>query len=288
MIVKTVKVVAQTVVSQLRAAAQQLAAVSTTPQLEAELLLAQVLQLTRAQLYICHQQVLTADAQQDFQHLLTRRLAAEPMAYLLGYREFWSLEFKVTPATLIPRPETELLIELLLQKFPADAEIKVVDLGTGCGAIALALAHERPRWSVVATDYSEAALAVARDNATRLQINNVSFRQGSWCSPLAEDRFHALVSNPPYLRSDDEHLQGAGLSFEPITALVSADRGLADIQTIISQARKNLLPAGWLLLEHGYDQSRAIQQILQAHDYSAIVGYTDLEGLDRVVTAQID
>lgn len=272
--------------SAMMTAAQHLAAISSTPHLDAELLLAQVLQLTRAQLHARSQQLLTARQQYDFQQLLQRRQRGEPIAYLLGYQEFWSLPLMVTPDTLIPRPETELLVELVLQKLPAVGHQRVADLGTGSGAIALAIAHECPHWSVVATDCSVAALQVAQYNAERLQINTVDFYQGDWCQPLVGQHFNAIISNPPYIRTDDSHLDEAEMGYEPKLALIAGQEGLQHLRTVISQAMGYLLPGGWLLLEHGYDQTLVVRDWLMAGGYKEIAAYPDLGGIERVAVGR--
>lgn len=271
----------------LQSAVYQLGAVSDSPQLDAELLLAHVLNLTRTQLLMRNKENLTPDQQQGFTKLLKRRLTGEPIAYLLGYREFWSLSFDVSSDTLIPRPETELLVEWVLQKFPQNTAIKIADLGTGCGAIALAIAHERPAWTVTATDRSSAALAIAQGNAAKLQIHNVIFAQGNWCLALGGERFHAIASNPPYVGINDPHLQQGDVRFEPITALASGDDGLHDLRIIIKEAREHLLPGGYLLLEHGYDQAAQVQALLLAAAYINVESHVDLNGIARVTIGQL-
>lgn len=272
--------------STLLQAKQALQTISASPQLDAEILLANILQINRAQLIARFDQILTSVEQERFLQLLAKRKLGEPIAYIIGYREFWSLEFAVTPATLIPRPETELLIEVALEKLPANQSINIAELGTGCGAIALALAHERPQWNIIATDKSIAALDVARNNAKRLGITNVSFRQGDWCAALNAERFAAIVSNPPYIADNDAHLQQAELSFEPIKALVSAENGLCDLRQIIATAREHLLIDGWLMLEHGYDQSDLVKNIFLSHHYQKVADYTDFTGVKRIAVGK--
>lgn len=264
----------------------QLLQKSNTPHLDAEILLAHVLGLTRAQIIARYDAFVEAQIEQSFRQLIIRRQAGEPIAYILGYREFWSLLFEVTPATLIPRPETELLVELALQRFPANENIHVVDLGTGSGAIALAIAHERPHWSVVATDRSAAALAVATRNAERLNIHNVSFRQGNWCEALSDtELFHLIISNPPYIAENDPHLSQQDLQFEPPDALVAGKNGIAELYLIVKQARQYLLKEGQLLLEHGFDQKKILMEILHEYHYTQIENHTDFSGNTRVCTA---
>lgn len=248
---------------------------------EAELLLLHVLRRERSWLF-AHANDTVAQADADaFAALLARRVAGEPVAYLIGNRGFWTLDLTVTPATLIPRPETELLVELALARLPLDVPQTVADLGTGSGAIALALASERPLAQVIATDFSAAALAVASANAVRNAVRNVSFRQGSWFAPLAGMRLDLIASNPPYIASDDPHLQQGDLRFEPATALAAGPDGLDDIRRIIDGATAHLRPGGWLLLEHGWDQSAAVQQLLSAAGFSDIQSKADLAGIAR-------
>ncbi|MCE5232866.1 MAG: peptide chain release factor N(5)-glutamine methyltransferase [Mizugakiibacter sp.] len=251
--------------------------------LEAELLLAHALGRPRAWLYAHAGDAVDAAQQAAFAALLARRAAGEPVAYLVGTRGFWSLELEVTPATLIPRPETELLVELALARLPADAETRVADLGTGSGAVALAIARERPRARVLATDASAEALAVARRNAQRLGIANVAFAQGDWCAALGDARdLDLIVANPPYIAAGDPHLDEGDLRFEPATALASGADGLDAIRIIVRDARAHLCPGGWLLFEHGFDQGAAVRALLAAHGYREVFTARDLEGRERV------
>jgi len=248
--------------------------------LEAEVLLVHALGKPRSWL-IAHATDVLEPAQVDaFQALVRRRRQGEPVAYITGCRGFWSLELEVTRATLIPRPETELLVELALERLPADAQ--VADLGTGSGAIALAIAHERPDAQVTATDASADALAVARRNAAKHGLARVRFLHGDWLAPLTGQRFHMVVSNPPYIESADPHLQQGDLRFEPATALASGVDGLDDIRRIVEGARKHLQPGGWLLMEHGWNQGEAVRAVLQAAGYGDVFTSQDLEQRDRV------
>jgi release factor glutamine methyltransferase len=249
---------------------------------EAELLLLQVLERDRSWLFAHATDAVDAPTEAAFQALLQRRLVGEPVAYLLGHRGFWTLDLAVTPATLIPRPETERLVELALERLPPDRPVRVADLGTGSGAIALALASERPHAQVLATDLSAAALAVATANAARLGLGRVGFRQGAWFEPLAGERFDLIASNPPYIADSDPHLTRGDLRFEPATALASGHDGLDDIRTIIADAPAHLLPGGWLLLEHGWDQGKAIRALLTAAGFADVATALDLEHRDRV------
>jgi len=261
---------------------QELKNVSDTAQLDAEILLAHVLGFTRTQLYINHDRLLSDEAEAVFKKLLQQRKAGLPIAYLVGEREFWSLPLKVTTDTLIPRPETELLVELALQKFPAEQSIRLVDLGTGSGAIALAIAHARPHWLVIATDRSEAALSIARQNADRLHISNIEFHAGNWYDALAlGERFHMVISNPPYICEKDPHLK-TELRFEPSEALVAGKDGLRDLTTIVAQAREYLLVNGCLLVEHGYDQADAVKCLFLQHHFVHVSQWKDLSNIVRV------
>lgn len=249
---------------------------------EAELLLLHVLQRPRSWLFAHADDMLDMDVQTSYHALLARREAGEPVAYLVGHRGFWTLDLEVTPATLIPRPETELLVELALQRLPPGFSGRVADLGTGSGAIALAIARERPQADVIATDASAAALAVARRNAQRHAIGNVRFAHGDWLAPLADQRFELIVSNPPYIEADDPHLARGDLRFEPASALASGRDGLDDIRRIVDGARHHLTPGGWLLFEHGWNQGDAARALLDAAGYAEVFTAPDLEQRDRV------
>ena len=250
--------------------------------LDAQLLLARATGWSRAVLQAHDERSVDAAAQAQFDADCTRRLAGEPLAYIEGSKEFWSLPLQVSPAVLVPRPETELLVERCLAALPAQAQ-RVADLGTGSGAIALALAHERPQWSLVAVDASAAALAVARANARQLGLANVSFRLGNWCDALDGAPLDALVSNPPYVAPQDPAL--AALGHEPQSALVAGDEGYADLLTIAAQARRHLRPGGVLLLEHGSTQAPRLAAALATLGYAGIVCHCDLAGLPRVTQA---
>jgi release factor glutamine methyltransferase len=251
--------------------------------LDAELLLARATGFTRTQLLAADDRALPAAAAATFEAWITRRAGGEPYAYLTGERGFWTLDLAVTPDVLVPRPETELLVERCLAALPAGGA-RVADLGTGSGAIALALASERPRWTIIATDASPAALAVAAGNARRLGLANVEFRHGSWCTALhASERFDAIVSNPPYIAGDDPALPA--LRFEPRAALVAGDDGYADLLAIADGAAAHLLPGGRLLLEHGAAQAARLRGELVARGYARVVCHPDLAGRDRVTEA---
>ncbi|WP_426702257.1 peptide chain release factor N(5)-glutamine methyltransferase [Rhodanobacter sp. Col0626] len=249
---------------------------------DAELLLLHVVQKPRSWLFTHADDVLDRDVQKAYASLLERRAAGEPVAYITGRRGFWSLDLEVTPATLIPRPETELLVELALQRLPLNAVCSVADLGTGSGAIALAIASERPRANVIATDASAAALAVAQRNAQRHAIGNVAFLHGDWLTPLAGQLFDLIVSNPPYIEAADPHLAQGDLRFEPSGALASGRDGLDDIRRIVREAHVHLRADGWLLFEHGWNQGDAARALLVDAGYAEVFTARDLEGRDRI------
>ena len=223
-----------------------------------------------------------SDAADAFRSLVERRAAGEPLAYLLGCREFFGLRFKVTSDVLIPRPETELLVESALEKIPVDENKRVLDLGTGCGNVATTIALARPSALVTAVDISRAALEVALANTRLLNAENVRLIVADWFSELQDETFDIIVANPPYVAERDPHLDAGDLRFEPRTALVSGHDGLAAIRKIISAAPRYLAPGGWLLFEHGFDQSRACLALLRAHGFADVFSAKDLAGIPRV------
>lgn len=253
---------------------------------EAELLLAHALERPRSWLFAHDDHVMDAEVAQRYRRLVERRVAGEPVAYLLGQRGFWRFDLAVTPATLIPRPETERLVELALSLLPEDRDLTIADLGTGSGAIALALAFERPRARVIAVDFSADALEVARANAASLQLGNVEFRHGDWFAPLAGERFDLIASNPPYIEDDDVHLQQGDLRHEPRSALASGADGLDAIRIIAREAPAHLQPDGWLLIEHGWEQGAAVRALLTQAGLVDAVTERDLEDRDRVSLAR--
>lgn len=263
-------------------ATAELSTASATPRLDAEVLLAHALGKPRSYLYTWPERELTPAEQAAFQALQARRRQGEPVAYLTGEREFWSFALAVTPAVLIPRPDTEVLVEQALARLPLAQPVSVADLGTGSGAIALAIACERPAAHIVATDASAAALALAQDNARRLQLNNVQFRHGDWLAALPDERFALIVSNPPYLAARDPHRNQGDLRFEPPQALVSGEDGLDAIRQIVADAAAHLLPGGGLLLEHGFAQGEAVRALLRAHGFREVITYRDASGHERV------
>ncbi|MEZ5529386.1 MAG: peptide chain release factor N(5)-glutamine methyltransferase [Porticoccaceae bacterium] len=258
----------------------ELAAVSDSPRLDVEVLLCHVLGQSRTYLFTWPERQLSGEQLAQFDALFARRLQGEPVAHLIGHREFWSLPLAVTPATLIPRPDTELLVELALHLSLPEAA-SVLDLGTGTGAIALALASERPEWRILALDVVAAAVGLAESNRRLLGFDNVRVQQGDWFEGLGEQRFDLVVSNPPYIEADDPHLSQGDVRFEPLTALVADDRGLADLAQIIAAAPQHLTERGWLLLEHGWQQGEAVRQLMQSAGFADVVTHRDLGDRDR-------
>lgn len=262
---------------------------SDTARLDAEVLLASTLGKTRSYLFGRPEIELSDEHNTAFAALVSRRAAGEPVAYLTGSRGFWTLDLTVTSAVLIPRPETELLVELALAVARGNSETQtgetlvLADLGTGSGAIALALASELPRWQVYATDRSKQALQVARDNAARLGLERVRFGAGDWCEALpAGVRFDMIVSNPPYIAEQDPHLAQGDLRFEPRSALVADERGLRDLATICRQAGPRLRDGGYILLEHGFDQGADVRSLMLSSGYDDVRSERDLSGHERV------
>lgn len=264
----------------LKTATHSLQATSSSARLDAELLLAFVLGYSRSQLRLHESRELNGAQLEAYQRLIERRQGLKPVAYLLECQEFWSLSLTVNPAVLVPRPETEHLVETALALIQ-QPQARVADLGTGSGAIALSLAIERPQWQIVASDISLEALAVAKHNATTLHVDHIDFRHGSWTDVFhAGECFDAIVSNPPYLSADDPHLPA--LIHEPKLALVAAEQGLAAYRAILTKAQGFLKPGGYLILEHGCEQADAVQHLLRAQHFREINTIADLAGLPRV------
>ena len=247
--------------------------------LENRILLCHALGITRVGLITQSERQLTEEEAARLSALVGRRIGGEPIAYIVGQREFFGLPFRVTPAVLIPRPDTELIVELALERLPAQA--RMLDMGTGSGAIAVAVAHTRPDAQVTALDVSEEALAVARANA-EANGARVRFLRSDWFAALEGDTFELVVSNPPYIASGDEHLAQGDLRFEPADALTDHADGLSDLRTIIAGAAAHLAPGGWLLLEHGYDQAEAVRALLADAGYLEAQSWRDLAGIERV------
>ncbi len=269
-----------TTIGDLLARATELAPVSSSPRLDVEVLLCHCLGCDRSRLFARPEQAVDADALRSFETLLARRRHGEPIAHLTGEREFWSLALKVTPDTLIPRPDTELLVETALARWPAD-RARVLDLGTGTGAIALALATERPGWTLVAVDSSPAAVALARENAARHGLDRVRIMASDWFEAV-QGPFDLIVANPPYIAAHDHHLGEGDVRFEPASALVAGNGGLDDLTRIIGAAVNHLTPAGLLMVEHGADQGQAVRRLFAGAGYQRVETLRDLSGLERV------
>lgn len=250
--------------------------------LEAELLLCHCLDKSRAYLRTWPEKMLDHETLERYRQLLQRRQQGEPFAYITGQKEFWDLQLQVGPAVLIPRPETEHLVELALEKIPPDAHWHIADLGTGSGAIGLAIAKQRPNCRITATDKSPAALETARNNASINRISNIQFVLSAWFEELGKEQFHLIASNPPYVANDDPHLQQGDLRFEPHEALSSGPQGLDDIQHIIAHAGAHLMPPGWLLLEHGYQQGDAVPALLKKYGFTEVQCHSDYAQRERV------
>ncbi len=257
---------------------------SSTARLDVEVLLTHVLKVDRAYLRTYPEKKLTTAQQNVFTKLLKRRAHGEPIAYIVGHQEFWSLDFLVNEFVLIPRPETELLVETALDKIKKE-NAKVLELGTGSGAVSLALGSEKPQWHIIATDFSKEALMVAKENTKRLNIKNVNFVLSDWFNEIPQQQFDAIISNPPYVAENDPHLEKGDVRFEPRVALVSGQEGLEAIRLIVYQAKNYLKPGGCLMVEHGYDQARAVREILEHHHYAYIALQYDLAGHPRVTVA---
>lgn len=254
---------------------------------EAEVLLCEAIKKPRSYLYAWPDADVEDSAAARFASLIARRSQGVPVAYLLGKRAFWGLDLQVTSATLIPRPDTECLIEAVLTLSLEPETVRGLDMGTGSGAIALALASERPQWDLTGTDISAAALAVAQCNATNLTLANTRWLLGSWFEPVADECFDVIVSNPPYLAEDDPHLEMGDLRFEPRGALVARNGGLADLQRIVRGASEHLVQAGWLVLEHGMSQGPEVRALLIDEGFSEVATRRDLAGRERVTLGRL-
>ncbi len=260
---------------------------SDSPSLDAAVLLCHVLGKPRSYLLTWPERLLTPDESDNFQSLLTRRLTGEPVAYIVGEREFWSLPLRVSPSTLIPRPDTERLVELALEKIPENSNGCILDLGTGTGAIALAIASELPLVNVVGVDIRSEAKELASENAELLGIQNVSFSQGSWFSSIDKGmKFACIVSNPPYIDANDPHLKRGDVRFEPLSALVAEEKGMRDLSYIAEEARSYLSDGGWLLMEHGFAQGKLVRDTLSSLGYIDVTTEKDYAGNDRVTVGR--
>ena len=258
---------------------------SDDARLDSQVLLAYALNVSRTWLFTWPDKALDGATLTAFSALIDERKSGTPIAYITGYRDFWSLRLKVTPDTLIPRADTELLVETALTLKNVEKPCDVIDLGTGTGAIALSLANECPSWRITATDINPETLAVAKENAQNLELT-VSFKESAWFDAIS-DRFDLIISNPPYIESDDPHLQQGDLRFEPAGALASGKDGLDDIRLLVKQALKHLKKDGYLLLEHGYQQADAVRNLMTKAGYTDIETHQDIEDRDRVTLGKI-
>ncbi len=255
---------------------------SPDARIDSEILMEAICGISRSQQYSRFDETLSEDQVQRYQCALQRRISGEPIAYIIGSRGFWDIDLNVTPDVLIPRPDTECLVEQALQRIPMGNCWQIADLGTGSGAIAIAIARERPQCKITATDQSMSAIDIARKNANMLGSENISFVVGSWGRPFSKGHFNMLVSNPPYIRADDPHLKQGDLLSEPEQALVSGPDGLKDIRQIVVDAQSLLVPGGWLLLEHGYDQATEIADFMRRASFTELFTRQDFGGNDRV------
>ncbi|MGD0504168.1 MAG: peptide chain release factor N(5)-glutamine methyltransferase [Steroidobacteraceae bacterium] len=281
---RTVTDTPNTIAGLLRIAAELLCERSDSPRLDAEVILGNLLGATRSALTVRRDDAIDADTERAYRELIVRRAGGVPVAYLTGVREFWSLPLKVTPAVLVPRPETELLVEQALELL-VGGSAAVLDLGTGSGAIALAVASERRDARVVGVDISEAAIRVARDNAEALGLAHIEWRVGSWFAAVAEERFDVILSNPPYIRARDAAL--ASLQAEPAMALIGGPTGLEQLSSIIAAAASHLNPGGWLLTEHGADQAGAVAALFERQHFQDIRSLEDYSGRPRLTRGQL-
>ncbi|WP_455220033.1 peptide chain release factor N(5)-glutamine methyltransferase [Kaarinaea lacus] len=258
-----------------------------SPKLESEILLAYVVNKPRSYLYTWPEQVLETHQLAQFQSLVDRRCTGEPIAYITSLREFWGLPLKVSPATLIPRPETERLVEIALQHIPDHESWQIADLGTGSGALALAIASERPQCQLIATDISADALRIAEQNRNDLQLNNVRFIQGRWFEPLNNYQFDLVVSNPPYVAENDPHLLEGDLRYEPQQALSAGPDGLDAIREILATAIPHLKPGAWLMVEHGYDQGNTVMALFAQSGFEQVICHADYAERERTTVGQV-
>ncbi|WP_331346305.1 peptide chain release factor N(5)-glutamine methyltransferase [Cellvibrio sp. UBA7661] len=272
-------------VAQCLQRASELESVSDSARLDIELLLCNILQKNRTWLFTWPDKTLTFEQQKIFDDFFQRRKNGEPIAHIIGQREFWSLPLSVNNSTLIPRPDTELLVETVLELFANDAPLqqrRCLDLGTGTGAIVLALASEKPHWQLLGVDYSADAVALAEKNRRALEFDYVSILQSDWFSAVPAQAFDVIVSNPPYIDPQDHHLEQGDVRFEPRSALVAGNHGLADIELIIRDSWNYVAEGGWLLLEHGYDQGESVRALLRARGFIAVETRCDFGGNERV------
>ncbi len=274
-------------IAELLVQSDRLSAISDSARLDTELLLCHCLDKPRSYLRAWPEAEPDSHQQQRFSTLLQRRIKGEPVAHILGSRGFWTLDLAVSPATLIPRPETELLVEACLELAACRDDCRLLDLGTGTGAIALALASEKPQWKILACDNQPEAVRLAEHNHQHLQLANVEVLQSDWFGAVGTGGFDIIVSNPPYIDADDPHLQQGDLRFEPVTALVAGEQGMADIRHIVDAAQSYLLPGGYLLFEHSYQQAALVRALLLAAGYDEVRSLNDLAGHERVTLGRL-
>lgn len=270
----------------IKEATQTLSETSDSARLDTEVLLCHALNCAATHLIAWPEKLLDDKQTQAFNQLIEQRRAGAPVAYLTGSREFWSLDFKVTPATLIPRPETETLVEFVLDKFSDQKKLKLIDLGTGSGAIAIAIASEKPDWEIIATDISTEALSIAAENAHNHQITNIKLVESNWFEQLDQQCFDLIISNPPYIAEQDKHLSQGDVRFEPLSALASGETGMDDIKYITAQSKEYLTPNGWLVFEHGYDQKQQVYDCFHDNNFHKIIQLTDLSGQARITAGR--
>lgn len=254
---------------------------------DAQVLLTSILQCNTAHLAAWPEKNLSKEQESRFQTLVKQRKEGQPVAYLVGQREFWSLEFSVNNSTLIPRPETETLVDYILTTFSSDTNIKLLDMGTGTGAIAISIASERPGWLIVASDISQSALKLARQNSNRHHTDHITFKKSNWFENLTADKFNIIVSNPPYIACDDPHLRQGDVRFEPHSALISGPTGMDDIEHLCAQAKNHLINNGCLIIEHGYNQKKQVADCFAKNGFTEIFQQQDLSGQPRMTTGRI-
>jgi release factor glutamine methyltransferase len=270
----------------LQQASRQLSGSSPSATLDAQVLLSHVLQCNSAHLLAWPEKELSEEQEADYLHLLAQRQQGIPVAHITGSREFWSLNFSVNNSTLIPRPETETLVEFILEKFANEEKLKLLDMGTGSGAIAIAIAREKPDWQITASDISEQALALAADNSKEHHTTNVTLVHSDWFDNIAQDNFDIIVSNPPYIASEDPHLTQGDVRFEPGSALSSGEAGMDDIEHLCAHAKDHLLKDGWLIVEHGYNQEQLVADCFEKNGFTAITQKQDLSGHTRMTAGR--
>lgn len=270
----------------LQQASKDLSETSPSAMLDAQVLLTHVLQCNSAHLAAWPEKALSDDQYADYLRLVKQRRQGTPVAHLTGSREFWSLDFSVDNSTLIPRPETETLVEYLLDNFASRENLKLLDMGTGTGAIAISIAKEKPDWEIVASDISEQALKLARQNSSHHDTDNVSLIQSDWFENIGQKNFDIIISNPPYIASDDPHLTLGDVRFEPESALSSGATGMDDIELICSHAKEYLLKNGWLIVEHGYNQKQQVADCFSRNGFTEITQQQDLSGHTRMTAGK--